>query len=98
MIDALGIYDRERHILGKAIRLLIYLEEVHGLFQTLSRYHVRSILVSTVSAPRQMNDNNKWVLEYEFAKRTVGQLITLKTHNAFIFESAIESLINENRR
>lgn len=92
------VYQQERHILGKAIRLLVHLEEADNLFTLIQSYNVVSILVTTATDPRQMNDSNKWVLEAAFAKRTVQQLISLKGHSQSVFNSAIASLVEENNR
>lgn len=91
------VYHSDNHILGKALRLLVFLEEKFSLFTLIEPYNVRSIMVTTAADPQQMNNRNKWVLETGFARTTTRQLIQLKHHNVQIYEAAIASLVAENR-
>jgi hypothetical protein len=90
------VYGNDPHILGKAIRLLVHLEATFNLFKLIEPYNVRSILVTTATDPRQMNNRNKWVLETEFAKTIIKQLLFLKGHNTQVYEAALAAHIKEN--
>jgi hypothetical protein len=92
------VYQNEPHILGKAARLLVYLEETDKLFTLIKPYNVVSIMITTANDPREMNDSNKFVLEAKFAERTIQQLITLKGHSQSVFNAAIASFVDENTK
>ena len=92
------VYQNEPHILGKAARLLVYLEETDKLFTLIKPYNVVSIMITTASDPTEMNDSNKFVLEAKFAERTIQQLITLKGHSQSVFNAAIASFVDENTK
>jgi hypothetical protein len=92
------VYNNEHHIMGKAMQLLVYLEQHDKLFGLLPSYDIKNIVVTTVSDPSLINATNHWIFDREFAKTTVSQLIRLKALREDLYRTALQTLVNENRR
>jgi hypothetical protein len=89
------VYSKEAHIIGKAIRLLVYLEEVERLFELLEPYVVGTIAITTETDPHKMTSINRWQFEVEFAKKIVCRLISLKSQSQALFDKAMASIVDE---
>jgi hypothetical protein len=90
------VYKDEIHILGKALRLLIHLQDECNIYNYILRNDIARILVTDAYDIASADDSNKWVFETESSKKTVGELIGIRNWDYNTFEQTLQALVLEN--